>query len=328
MRATTSLLALLTLLYACKGETPKARSAEAEVVPKTSLPPLADDASPAVVSSNDDCPIATRPLRHPAAERVIAIGDVHGDLAATKRALRVAGAMDASGAWIGGTLVLVQTGDILDRGDGEQEILDLFAALTPQAAQAGGAILRLNGNHEYMNAMGDFRYVTRGGFADFETPETASEPPNALAREKAFLPGGSYAKRLAAFDTVIMVGDTVFVHGGVLPRFVDSLEQVNRDARCFLLGHSPPPRAILDPEGPIWSRAFSTGDSSCSELDETLSRLSAKRMVVAHTPQLSGITSACGGKVWRIDTGMASFYQGPTEILEIVADQVRVIQDK
>jgi hypothetical protein len=177
-----------------------------------------------------------------------------------------------------------------------------------------------------MNAMGDFRYVTMGGFADFETPETASNPPTARARAEAFLPGGSQAKRLAAFDTVIMVGDTVFVHGGVLPRFAVNLEQDNRDARCFLLGLSKPPAAIMDPEGPIWSRAFSTGNSACLELEQTLESLSAKRMVVAHTPQLEGITSACEGKVWRIDTGMASYYQGPTEVLEIKADQVQILK--
>ncbi len=319
-----SLAATLALLLACKGETPTTRNADHGAGTNVAQAPLPDDAAPPkVIASTDGCPLAVRPLRHPSAERIVALGDVHGDLDATKRALRLAGAIDEGDRWIGGTLVLVQTGDILDRGDGEQEILELFAGLKVQAEKAGGAIHRLLGNHEFMNAMGDFRYVTRGGFADFETPETASDPPTTRARALAFLPGGEYAKRLASFDTVTMVGDTVFVHGGVLPRFVESLEQVNRDARCFLLGHLPPPEAIVDPEGPIWSRAYSTGDSACAVLANTLESLSAKRMVVAHTPQLAGITSACDDKVWRIDTGMASFYQGPTEVLEIKADQVR-----
>ncbi len=327
LTARIKIAALLSLAMACKGETPPTRSADQGVNQSAERAPLpADDAADQAKPTGDSCSLTTRTLRNPAAARVVALGDVHGDLAATKRALRLAGAIDETDAWIGGSLVLVQTGDILDRGDGEQEILELFVKLKIAAEKAGGAIYRLNGNHEYMNALGDFRYVTPGGFADFETPDTASNPPNNRAREKAFLPGGPYAKRLAAFDTVTMVGETVFVHGGVLPRFVDSLEQVNRDARCFLLGELPPPRAILDPEGPIWSRAFSTGDSECEELDKTLEKLSAKRMVVGHTPQLSGITSACDGKVWRIDTGMASHYKGPTEVLEISAGKTRILK--
>jgi hypothetical protein len=319
-----SLAALLSLPLACKGETPIARNADQSSGANVALAPQVDDAAVQKAPvSKDECPLAVRPLKHPPAKRIVALGDVHGDLEATRRALRLAGAIDASDRWIGGALVLVQTGDILDRGDGEQAILELFATLKDQAEEAGGAIHRLNGNHEFMNAMGDFRYVTRAGFSDFETPETISEPPTMRARAEAFLPGGDYAKRLASFDTVTMVGDTVFAHGGVLPRFVDSLEQVNRDSRCFLLGLMQPPEAIMDPEGPIWSRAFSTGDSACEELTKTLESLSAKRMVVGHTPQLTGITSACDDKVWRIDTGMADFYRGPTEVLEIIGDDVR-----
>src|SRR5688500_6932282 len=65
-------------------------------------------------------------LRFAPAARVIAIGDLHGDLAATRRALRLAGAIDEHDRWIGGDLVVVQTGDQLDRGDDEQAIVDLL----------------------------------------------------------------------------------------------------------------------------------------------------------------------------------------------------------
>jgi hypothetical protein len=105
-------------------------------------------------------PVGATPLRVPAAGRIVAIGDLHGDLNATRQALRLAGAIDASDQWIGGDLVVVQTGDQLDRGDNEQEILDLFERLASQAAKTGGAVYSLNGNHELMNAVFDFRYVT------------------------------------------------------------------------------------------------------------------------------------------------------------------------
>src|SRR5438105_624440 len=74
----------------------------------------------------------------PAAERVIAIGDLHGDVSALRAALRVGGAIDAGGKWIGAKLVVVQTGDQLDRGDDEPQILELFARLRSEASAAGG----------------------------------------------------------------------------------------------------------------------------------------------------------------------------------------------
>ncbi len=51
--------------------------------------------------------------------RLVAMGDVHGVYLATVEALKVAGAIDDSLSWAGGEMVLVQTGDQLDRGDGE-----------------------------------------------------------------------------------------------------------------------------------------------------------------------------------------------------------------
>jgi hypothetical protein len=40
-------------------------------------------------------------------------------------------------------------------------------------------------------------------------------------------------------------------------------------------------------------------------------------MVVGHTVQRTGITSFCGGRVWCIDVGIAAYYGGRPEVLEI-----------
>ena len=62
--------------------------------------------------------------------RIVAIGDLHGDLQKTVSALKLAGVLDISesGAplWCGGDTVIVQVGDLLDRGDHEIQILHLF----------------------------------------------------------------------------------------------------------------------------------------------------------------------------------------------------------
>lgn len=64
--------------------------------------------------------------------------------------------------------MLVQVGDLLDRGDQERTALDLLLRLKEQALAAGGAVHVLQGNHEIMNVSLDFRYVTPGGFKDFD----------------------------------------------------------------------------------------------------------------------------------------------------------------
>ena len=128
--------------------------------------------------------------RHPAAERVVALGDVHGDLGAMREALLLGGIIDERDEWIGGETVVVQTGDLLDRGDDEREILDLVEKLEQQASDAGGALLVLHGNHELMNVALDFRYVTDAGFSSFESnsyfdPSVACT--HAQIRQLAFL---------------------------------------------------------------------------------------------------------------------------------------------
>ena len=84
------------------------------------------------------------------------MGDVHGDLDAFEASLVVAGLVtDKGGSWRGGKAVLVQIGDVLDRGVGEVEILLRLNSLKAQARNAGGDVVCLVGNHEVMNYEGD-----------------------------------------------------------------------------------------------------------------------------------------------------------------------------
>ena len=275
-----------------------------------------------------------------AQKRIVAFGDVHGDLDATRSALRLAGAIDAEDRWIGGRLVVVQTGDQLDRGDDERAILDLFEQLRVQAAAAGGAFHALLGNHELMNVRGDLRYVTDGGFADFADFVDALDydpndsllaefEPHERGRMAALLPGRPYARLLAERVVILRVGDNVFVHGGVLPDHVTfGLDRINREAQDWLRGKTDRPEILVGPESPQWTRLYSQEPDSvaCETLGQVLSRLKARRIVMGHTIQDGGITSACEGLAWRIDVGMAAHYGGPVEVLEIIGDSVRVLR--
>jgi hypothetical protein len=268
--------------------------------------------------------------------RLIAIGDLHGDLAATRAALRLGGAIDESGRWIGGNLSVVQTGDVLDRGDDERAILDLLEQLTASAQGDGGQLIALNGNHEVMNVQGDFRYVTRGGVTGFagvrpRSPHARAAPPPFEDRAAAFLPGGAYALQLGRRDVIAVVGDSLFVHGGVLPEHVRyGIERINQEAREWMrAGDRRAPEAVASESAPIWVRDYSldpVAPNVCDRLGEVLSALNVKRMVVGHTVQNAGISSACDGRVWRIDVGLSRYYgSGPIQVLEIQQGKLRVL---
>lgn len=269
--------------------------------------------------------------------RIVAFGDVHGDLAATRTALRLAGAIDDDDRWIGEKLVVVQTGDQLDRGDDEQAILDLFVRLRDEADAAGGAFHALLGNHEIMNAEGDLRYVTEGGFADFDDatefdpadPLLADFEPEQRGRMAALLPGRPYAQLLAQRDVILQLDGNVFVHGGVLPAHAEyGIGRINREAQAWLRGETPFPPVLDGSDSPEWTRLYSQEPDAeaCAVLAVTLERLRAKRIVMGHTTHRDGITSACDGTAWSIDVGMAAHYGGPVQVLEIIGDSVRVLR--
>jgi hypothetical protein len=298
--------------------------------PPAAMPPVAASPTPLAVDLDPT-------YHYPAAERLVAIGDLHGDLAATRRALRLAGATDPQDRWIGGKLVVVQTGDELDRGDSDRQIVELFDRLADAAQAAGGRVRPLIGNHEAMNVSTDFRYVTPGGFAAFADTDTSRVPRGVLeqlpvverGRAAAFLPGGPFARRLGERDTIAVVGDTVFVHGGVTVAHVRyGIGRLNREVKRWMQGSGAQPGPIAEPEGPVWTRRYSDDKAGvdCAGLGAALSAVGAKRMVVGHTPHEEGVSSACDGRVWRIDTGLSSYYGGPAQALEIRGDTVSVLR--
>lgn len=289
-------------------------------------------------SSATPAPVA---WRYPAAPRMIAVGDLHGDLAIARDVLRQVGAIDEHDRWIGGSLVVVQTGDQIDRGPDDPDVIDFFEKLAPRAAAAGGAVHSLLGNHEVWNVQGYFYSVTAEGYSDFAGQDISALAPElrrrnarkAWGRLAAFTPGGPYARKLADRLVILQVGETVFAHGGVTLRHVDyGIDKLNREAGQWLAGQTDAqPEELQKRHSPTWVRRLSEGEPSpadCAELGTVLKRLEAARLVMGHTIQEGGITSACDGKAWRIDVGLSAFYGGPVQVLEIVGDAVRPLTAK
>ena len=185
--------------------------------------------------------------------RVVAVGDIHGSLDSLVRILRSAGLIDGDDQWVGGDAVLVQTGDLVDRGAQVRDVLDLMMRLETQAAAAGGQVVALLGNHEVNNLVayyGDESNSDRADaaiFSHFADEESADRHkrgvadwkrwrrlyPNCTAASKsawleahpegyleyaaALGPDGHYGSWLRKRPVVARIGDTIFLHGGLAP---------------------------------------------------------------------------------------------------------------
>jgi hypothetical protein len=324
VRTDVAALFVVTLLAGCDNR-----------APTQSLPVASNQPAPPTTAA--PASVVDVKTRYLAVDRVVALGDVHGDIAATRKALKLGGLIDDDDNWVGGDTTLVQTGDVLDRGNDEQAIIDLLVRLQEQAADNGGHVHLLHGNHELMNVAGDFRYVTAAGMTDFadapgvdmSSPRMMRMPVSQRARAAAFFPGSAYATKLASHPVVVIVGDTVYCHGGVLPKHAAELDRLNREVSAWLLGSSRVGAMVVaQTDSPVWSRHYSDqpDEADCKLLDETLRLLGVKRMVVGHTVQRR-INPACGGKVWRIDVGMSAHYGGSPQVLELTKEGARPIHN-
>ena len=286
-------------------------------------------------------------------DRVVAVGDVHGDYGQLLTVLRDASLLDGRNRWAGGRTHLVQTGDRVDRGPDSRKVMDLLMRLEKEARKAGGAVHCLLGNHEAMNVLGDLRYTIPEEFAAFKTsdsprlrdalltrvldeqraqgraPLTPAErreweeahPLGFVEHRLAFSPRGEYGAWIVRQNAVVRIGDSLFLHGGLSPKYADfSLRDLNDRIRQELRD-SDPQNALLanDPEGPLWFRGLAEGDPAlASHLEGVLRRHGCRRMVVGHTPTEGGLLMPrYGGRLIQIDVGMTKVYGGPPAALVI-----------
>lgn len=250
-------------------------------------------------------------------ERIVAVGDLHGDATAARAALRLARVIGPDDRWTGGTTVLIQTGDVMDRADEVRVVLDLLDRLEEEAAAAGGRVIELLGNHEIINLRGDFLSVTLGDREAFGGAE---------ARRGALSAQGAYGRRLRTLDAVVRIGDSVFVHAGIPKAWAGlGVEGINDAVHQALAAGDGP---ILGRDGPLWYRGYLKDDEprACAEAAETLRLLGARRMVMGHTVQPGGRPVArCQGALIGIDTGASKAMQGTPSALEILRGDARAL---
>jgi hypothetical protein len=292
-------------------------------------------------------------------ERIVAIGDIHGDYDNYLATLQAAGLADRKGRWSGGAAHLVQLGDIPDRGPDTLRIIEHIDKLARQAEKKGGRVHGLIGNHEVMNVTGDLRYVHPGEYEAFVTrksqalqdrhfelylenlkqvdPERfAALPENFrdswnqkfplgwVEHRQAWNPGAQYGAWVLERKVAVKVNDTLFVHGGLSGFYCqNSLQSLTEKAFERLRNYDPASPGILEDEfGPFWFRGLSGGEPQAplETVEAILAQHDAKHIVVGHTPTMGVIWPRYDGRVVQADAGIATYYGGHVAYLEILPD--------
>lgn len=284
--------------------------------------------------------------------KIMAIGDVHGHFKKAKKALALAGAIRQSDVdsdtppWTGGNLIVVQIGDLIDKGSHDREVLDLFLRLRKEAIANHGDVRWVLGNHEIKNVSGQYDDVDKDSLAEFapfyndqDDADLRQFPKKQRGRRIAFRPGGPYADKLAAGEVATIVGHTLFIHGGIEFEFAETgLDRLNSPVQSWMKGNGSAPHWLENESNPFMDRKFGdlsedeTDAEACHDLTQSFSKItsnsreSVTQMVIGHTPQ-QHINSACHKAVWRIDVGMGNRDDAPIEVLSIQDNQTRVLTE-
>jgi hypothetical protein len=258
-------------------------------------------------------------------KRRIVVGDIHGELDGFREILRNAKLIDSQDHWIGGDDILIQTGDVIDRGPCSREAIALLRKLQKEAAAAKGEVIRLCGNHELLILQKRFHY------ADLKDPETF-----AYELKEEILQGNvmaSYTDGMRLFthaglrSTIreVIVGKGKSTKQALksskidLFKLSDNINRIFRDSveddslERHPIFHVGPDREGSDPVGGIFWCDFSSVSSS--------EEACIIPQIFGHTPtRKSGVKTAHGLKLIDVDAGMCRMFGGAKVYLEITPE--------
>lgn len=267
---------------------------------------------------------------YPPTSRTVSIADLHGDFDAFIKILISRKIINKDGKWIAGDTRLVMLGDLLDRGDQGRQILCYLMQLEKDAKAAGGMVHTLLGNHELLVMSGDHRYVSAKDAINFFKPDFKYSAKKAFKEYKQFMTtDNAITAWLREKPVLIRIGNSLFAHGGledwvgdVNPR--DLNYTMNKWAEYYTqVSKKPADKTgwVVDEEGPMWTRKMAQGEVSAQNVSKILSTYRAKRMILGHTLQDSGVNVIYDGKIVLSDTGISSVYQG--ELSSVAIDHLR-----
>jgi hypothetical protein len=291
--------------------------------------------------------------------RIIVLGDIHGDFDLLVDFLDRATVINKNNPdiWIGGDTKVVQVGDQIDSRNrlnnhqpeeySDIKILYYLTKLHDKAELVGGAIYSLLGNHELMNVYGDLRYVSDKSLVDHADEKRYSDIQVGKAeRMELFKPGNKLSRFLACTRQVaIIIGDHLFVHGGILPEISSKykITDINRLMTLYLWGVlndkdlTDYNTIFMNPNiSPLWTRDFANINPTkyTEECDRLMTPLlemyNVGKIFVGHTVlNKEKITTGCNDKnnnprIYYVDTGASHAMRSASETNNIIGKRTLI----
>jgi hypothetical protein len=279
--------------------------------------------------------------------RIIIIGDIHGDIKRFKSILIDSKIINNNFEWIAEppNTIIVQLGDQIDslnrNSQEEWEILNDYEMiyftehLNNIARVKGGFCISLIGNHELMNIIGDFAYVSKNSICN---KNENNYEECIIKRKELFRPKGSLALLLAKRPLIIKIKDLLFCHAKLELRHLELLKKYNKDIyylnyifknylennRIDFEDKEILDKIIIGNDGILWNR----NDNNKDETENLYKQLNIKYMFIGHTA-LDQIV-LIDDQIWYCDTGISRAF-GTTKYQYIDINKntinVRTIQE-
>jgi hypothetical protein len=274
--------------------------------------------------------------------KTIAIGDVHADPESLLDALIAQKVLDEEGRFIGKDLDIVLLGDFADKGHNTRGVWDVINYIEKESARNNSRVHALFGNHDTVVLMGNLKRMRE---ADLEKFKKFDEDP--VMGVKKALVSEPYQSMMRRWKSMVKIGDSIFVHGGVNEWVYDTdPETLNKEVQAYVRAQqehirnevlSKPSTApeipwhlkpwVFDsddpfPNNPFWTRDMALGKMEMEKVKGVLDHLEAKRVVVGHTPTKSReIEQGYEGMIVKADTNNSrGFSNGKISALVIDKD--------
>jgi hypothetical protein len=264
--------------------------------------------------------------------RMVVIGDIHGDIRRFKDILIDAKIINANIEWVAEppNTIVVQMGDQVDSINRDSaledwevlpdvEMIYFTNLLNKMALSKGGRVISLIGNHELMNIIGNYSYVS----------------PKSLGnnRGELFKPGGSLSAILSQRPIVVKIGGFLFCHAGLTLDHLNILKKYNKDVsyintiwknfvktNAILLEDKEIfENIILGNEGILWTRDLNDAEGVMKMLDS----IDCLYMFVGHT--VVEHVKLINHRIWYVDTGISrSFGNNAFQYIDIVNNNLSI----
>lgn len=233
--------------------------------------------------------------------KIFALSDVHGMYQPMLRLLSSARIINAQGHWVAGNSLLLVVGDSIDKGPQSIDVIDFWMRLTQEAAQRGGVVIHLLGNHEaefLANPYNDHK-------SDELLAELAARGMTIADMVDPSKPRGAY---LRSMPVAARIGRWLFAHSG-------DFEQANFTQFAGLASQLLQKQAYQDPffigensvlEAKDW---WTEGSASRAQLINKLNSSNLVGLVFGHQPSALNVKGASATsadhRLIKIDNGMA-----------------------